>query len=148
MHNSTYFMSANGGFSLGNAGLAEGTNANTIKTTVAVDYVIDSVVYSKAITDNIAMTAQPVQAVSTTCQYAVTINAAGTVAIRKGTEQPTGSGFPLTWPNIPATDAVLGAIKVVTGAAATFTSGSTDLSAAGVTATYVNAVALPKVVLA
>ena len=130
-------ISTNGNFALGNAGLGEGTNANTIKTTAAVDYVINNLVYTKAITDNIAVTANSVQADLTTCMYLVTIDAAGTVTTTKGTEQKTNSEQPLTWPTIPANSAVLGAIKVV-NSGGTFTAGSTDLGAATVTDTYYN----------
>jgi len=135
--NNISFLSANGNFNLGNAQLAEGTNANTIKTTAATDYVINGLVYTKAATDNIAVTACAVQADLTTCLYLVTIIADGTVTTTKGTEQLTGSGKDLLWPAIPANSAVLGAFKVV-NSGGTFTAGSTDLGAGTVTDTYYN----------
>ena len=43
-------------YSLGAAGLAEGTNANTFKTTNPVAYCIGGRSYYKAATDNLAFT--------------------------------------------------------------------------------------------
>jgi hypothetical protein len=140
-------LSSHNTLSLGNSQLAEGTNANTIKTVQAIDFMIGEQLYSKAVTDNIAMTAAAQQAALTSCMYLITINSSGTVKVTKGTEQVTGSGQPLLWPTVPANEAVIGAIKIATAAATTFTSGSTDLSAAGITATYYNYMALPSFVL-
>jgi len=137
-----------GTVNLGKPGLAEGTNANTIKTVAATNYAINGLMYTKAVTDNIAMTAAATQPELTTCLYVVGANAAGTVSIVKGIEQltadlvsgakvlqfPTGRS-PLVCP--------LGYFKVVTAAATTFTSGTTDLSASGVTATYQDVFQLP-----
>lgn len=145
MHNITD-LSSHATLNLGNAQLAEGTNANTIKTTAATDFMIGELLYSKAATDNIAMTACAQQAAYTSCLYLVTINSSGTVKLTKGTEQKTGSSLPLLWPAVPANEAVLGAIKIAMGNA-TFTSGTTDLSAANVTATYYNYMTLPSFVL-
>ena len=114
-------------------GLAEGTNANTIQIATAVDFVIDGVIYTKAITDNIAMTACAEQAVSTYCMYLVTLNASGTLKITKGTELATDTAV---LPSKPASEAVIGAFKIATDGSTTFTSGTTDLGAVGITATY------------
>ncbi len=114
----------------GCAGLAEGTNANTIKITNAFHFEIGGNLFYKAVTDNIAMTACAQQAVGTTCYYTVSIGSTGAVAVKKGTA--TKLAEPGDNRNI------IGVIKVVTDATHTFTSGTTDLSAAGVTATYAN----------
>lgn len=145
MHNMNE-ISAHNTLNLGNAVLAEGTNAATIKTTAATDFMIGELLYSKAATDNIAVDACSVQADLTSCLYLITINASGTVKTTKGTEQKTGSGLPLLWPAVPANEAVLGAIKVATSGA-TFTAGTTDLGAGTVTDTYYNYMALPSFVL-
>lgn len=125
------------------AGLAEGTNANTIKIAApngaGIDYVIHGVAYHKADTDNIAVTAHAQQAVSTSCLYLVQINAAGTVSTKKGTEQLTaslGDNLSIQWPNADADSCPIGGYKVATNASTTFTNGSTDLGAAGITDTY------------
>lgn len=119
-----------GGLSLGYAGLAEGTNVNTIKTTYAVSFRINGQTYYKAATDNIAMTACAAQAANTTAYYLVTIGTDGTVTLTKGTDGST------TLPTQPANSAVLGVMKVALAGGATFTSGTTDLGAANVTETW------------
>lgn len=144
-----------GTFCLSKAGLAEGTNANTIKTNApngaGTDFCIGGVLYHKADTDNVAMTACAQQAANTTCLYTVSINSSLTVTMTKGTEILTadlGDGNSnISWPAVPAGECVLGGIKIVLGAT-TFTSGSTDLSAANVTATYYDFFALPGTVVA
>lgn len=117
--------------SLGYAGLAEGTNAATIKTTAAVAYRIGGQTYTKAATDNIAVTAATAQAANTTCYYAISVNAAGTVTTTKGVDDSA------TVPETPDANALLGYLKIVTTVA--FTPGTTDLGAAGVTDTWAHA---------
>lgn len=113
--------------------LAEGTNAGTLKTTNATTFRIAGRNYTKAATDNIAMTAAAEQAAETYCLYLVSIIADGTVTVTKGTEVATDAAV---LPDLPADSAPLGFFKVVTAAATTFTSGTTDLSAAGITDSY------------
>lgn len=115
------------------AGLAEGTNANTIQFANALSFSIAGQLYLKAITNNIAMTAAAQQAISTFCLYLVTMSTAGAVTITKGTELGTDTAV---LPARPANEAVVAAFKVATDGATTFTSGTTDLGAAGITATY------------
>lgn len=114
-------------------GLAEGTNANTIKTANAVSFVVNGQLYTKGATDNIAMTAAAQQAISTYCLYLVSIVAGGTVTVTKGTSVATDTAV---LPALPADSAPLGFFKVVTDGSTTFTSGTTDLGAAGLTVTY------------
>lgn len=145
-----------GTFCLSKAGLAEGTNANTIKTAApngaGIDFCIGGVLYHLADGDNIAMTACVAQPVLTTCLYTVSVNAALAVTVTKGTEVLTaalGDGnTAISWPSAPAANCVIGGFKVVLASAATFTSGTTDLSAANVTATYFDFFALPGTVVA
>lgn len=69
-------------------GLAEGTNAGTIKFAAAVAYAIDGVLYSKAITDNIAMNVQGdnlVVPIGYKRQYLVCLDTSGTVKTYAGT---------------------------------------------------------------
>lgn len=114
-------------------GLAEGTNANTLKTTLDANYSIAGVQYTKGVTDNIAMTALAQQAISTYCLYLVQINAAGTVSLKKGTSVATDTAV---LPTADNANISMGAFKVQTNGSTTFTSGTTDLSAAGLTVTY------------
>lgn len=118
----------------GAAGLAEGTNAATIQVAAAVDYCINGLIYTKAITDNIAITAGAVQAVSTFCKYLVSIDAAGAVVVTKGVDAAT-SALALV-PELPANSAPLGYFEIETDAATTYTAGTTDNGAAGITDTY------------
>lgn len=141
MHNVAY-LSGNGNINLSNGVLAEGTNANTMKTTAAIDFAIDGVLYSKAATDNIALTACAAQADLTSCMYVILVKSDASVVTRKGTEQKTGSGLPMFWPAIPSDEVVIGAIKVA-NSGGTFTAGSVDLGAATVTDTYYNFMQLP-----
>lgn len=117
------------------ADLAEGTNAATIKTTDACSYVIDGVIYEKAATDNIAITATTEQAVSTYRLYLVSIDAAGTVTVTAGTAVATDTA---TLPALPASSAPLGYFKIATDGSTTYTGGTTDNGAAGITDTYVD----------
>lgn len=141
------FPSVGGNKCFTSAALAEGTGANTIKTTVALTYTIDGVFYSKAITDNIAMTALPIQAVATTAYYGIWINTAGTVTMTKLSEWLTtdiAAGNKVLQGTLPVKGLCLfGIMKVVTNGSTTYTNGSVDLSAAGVTATFQNYSAPP-----
>lgn len=128
------------------AGLAEGTNANTIKIVApngaGIDYAIDGYGYHKADTDNIAMTALAAQAALTTCLYLIQIDSDGTVSLLKGTEELTAdltAGIKVVhWPEPADNKCPIGGFRVVLANAATFTSGTTDLSATDVTATFFN----------
>lgn len=122
----------------GGAGLAEGTNANTLKITNAFGFSLNGLAYYKAATDNIAMTAAAQQAISTYCLYLCSIASNGAVTVTKGTSVATDTAV---LPATPASSVAFGYFKVATNGAATFTSGTDDLSKAGVTATYVDLVA-------
>lgn len=138
----------------GKAGLAEGTNAATIKTAApngaGTDYAIDGILYEKADTDNIAMDALALQAADTTCLYLVSADSAGTITMKKGTEQLNtdlaAGNKVLQWPTPSSGKCPIGAVKVKT-VAVTYTNGTTDLSAAGITATYYDLCAVPTVPL-
>ncbi|MGE0383416.1 MAG: hypothetical protein AB7N65_14200 [Vicinamibacterales bacterium] len=146
------FLSERGGtFCLSKAGLAEGTNPNTIKTAApngaGTDYCIDGVLYHKADTDNIAMNALAQQGVLTKCLYCVQIDSAGAVSLKKGNDvlaaDLAAGNAVLHWPLPDAGKCAIGFIKIALASSATFTSGSTDLSAANVTATYYDVFAVP-----
>lgn len=121
--------------------VAEGTNANTFKTSQALSYTINGLGYFKAATDNIAFTAGTALAASQKCAFYIAIDAAGTFSTIQGdivTPSPTGDQRKAAEIPNPAALAIVGAIVVTTAAATTFTPGSTDLSAAGVTFTAYN----------
>ena len=120
----------------GLAGLIEGTNANTLKIAVAVNFINQGIQRTqKAITDNIAMDACAQQAVSTFCLYLVCLTSTGTVTITKGSEL---AGDTSVLPAVPANQTPISYFKIATDGATTFTSGTTDLGAAGITDTYVD----------
>lgn len=135
---------------LSKAGLAEGTNANTIKIAApngaGVDYIINGLFYHKADADNIAMTAADAQADLTTCLYLVQLDTDGNVTTVKGEEVLTAKllagAVGLHWPQPTAGKCPIGAIKVV-NSGGTFTAASTDLGAGTVTDTYYDFPAIP-----
>jgi hypothetical protein len=116
-------------------GLAEGTNAHTLKIAADCTYSINGIDYTKDAADNIAMTACVEQAINTYCYYLVSINKTGSVTVTKGTSAATSADAAIALPALPADSAPLGTILILTDATHTFTSGTTDLSAAGITAT-------------
>jgi hypothetical protein len=129
--------------SLGSAGLAEGTNANTFKTSNIVHYVINGRAYVKAATDNLAFSAgHTALAAKQTCAFFVLIDTAGTVTTQQSTikSNTQASGYlagAWEWPHV-TNKACLGAIVVDAQNAATFTPNSTDLSATDVVDTFHN----------
>ena len=126
------------------AGLAEGTNSATIKTAasngVGTDFGIDGIAYHYADTDNIAVTAHPIQAISTVCLYLVQITSGGTVSTKQGVitavSSATNPSVGVQWPVPDADNCPLGGYKIVTNGSTTFTNGTTDIGAGGITETF------------
>lgn len=139
------FMGGNGCF--GNAGFATATTTTKIKTTNAIDFAKDSRFYSKGATDNITMNACAVQSALTTCLYLISLSTAGAVTVTKGKEVATDAlangDVSLNFPDNPDGLVVIGAMRVATAAATTFTCGTTALDASGVTASFLNLVDIP-----
>jgi len=129
--------------SLTAAGLAEGTNANTFKTVNTLTFTNNGVFKSKAATDNIAFSSgHTAVGPSSACLFGVWINASGTVSTSQGPIVAAGDPCPV--PGAPAANLTLvGLIKVTTDASTTFTPGSTDLGAAGVTDAYSDCMVMP-----
>lgn len=151
---------------LASAGLAEGTNANTIKTTADITYTIDGRFYAKATTDNIAISysgpsvyqaaAGGIQNVNgaftggvngSTRIYGIFLNAAGAVSILPGpivdSAELAAGRVSLQWPDVPVGVCPIGALRIALTAGTTYTPGSVDLSASGVTATFYNLADMP-----
>ena len=124
---------------------AAATKVKTVTNTIA--YTIDGQIYTLAPTDNIAFTNLIIQPVSTTCYYAVVVDAAGTPSIINGTPVLTSSITAGTdkalFPEGPSTQCIIGGIKVETDSTHTFTPATTELSAAGITDTYYNLSCVP-----
>jgi len=134
---------ANSGYlSLTAAGLAEGTNANTFKTVNTLTYTSNGIFKSKAATDNLAFTAGTALGNSQACLFAVWITSGGTVSTTQGPIVAAGDPCPVPG-QVTAGTTLVGLIKVTTSSAATFTAGSTDLSATGITAAYSDCMDMP-----
>lgn len=141
--------------------------AATVKTTLAISYTIGGVLLTKAAlaAQSIAVThredASPVtagdpayvQPAQQTVIYLLALNAAGTLAVIQGgfagqvVRFSDNSSKVLTSvggvPALPVGFAVIGALKVATAPATTFTPGTTALDAAGVTVTYFDLAMVP-----
>ena len=142
--------------------------AATVKNTGATVFSIGGVLYTKAAlaAQSIAVThrldgtavttAEPayVQPALTTVIYVVALNKGGTVAVVQGSYDGQSVTFKPDLgkiligdgdiPDEPAGYTAIGAIKVATAAATTFTPGTTLLDAAGVTVTYFDVSVLPE----
>lgn len=142
--------------------------AATIKTTGALTYGVDGILYNKnaLAAQSIAVTHDAfgnvvggqnlpayVQPGGTSVYYLLCLNAAGNVAVVQGTylnqamqypdNQRTlvGTGNVPQWE--PAGYTAFGLIKVVTGAAVPFTPGTTPLDTAGLVVTYLDLEYIP-----
>lgn len=131
-------------YALGCAGIAEGTNANTVKTSNILHYVINGRAYVKAATDNIAMAADSgsftALAAKQVCVFFFFIDSAGTItqvqsAIYANSQAQGYVSRAIEWPHV-ADKCCIGAMKIDAQNSATFTAGSTDLSATDVVDTY------------
>ena len=133
----------NSGFvSLTAAGLAEGTNNATFKTTNTLAFTNNGVFKSKAATDNLTFsTGHTTVPQNSACLFGVWIDGSGNVTTSQG---PIGAaGDPCPVPGAPASNVTLvGLIKVTTGAT-TFVPGTTDLGAANVTDVYSDCMVMP-----
>lgn len=145
---------------------AEGTNANTIQNTATVTFVIDGRFYSKSATDNIAISysgpsvyqaaAGGVQTVNggftgatggSTRLYLICLDTSGAVSILPGkivnTAELSAGRVSLEFPDAPIGVCPVAALRVAVTAGTNFTPGSVDLSASGVTATFLNLATVP-----
>ena len=141
---------------LSRAGLGIGSTASQVSLAApngaGTDYAIGGIAYHKADAASVAITAAPAQAADTTCLYLVCLDSGGTLSTVKGddvlnTALNAGTAV-IHWPIQPKGLCAIGAVKVKT-VGVTFTAGTTNLNAAGVTATYYNfAAGMPHVPLA
>lgn len=141
-------LSQGGSFALTAGGLAEGTNANTYKTVNTITFVVDGIFRTKTATDNVAFSSgHATVPVSSSVLYLICLSSAGTFSTVAGravpTAEVTAGTRALEWPGVPVDVTPVGAIRVDTSASATFTPGSVDLSAAGITGTYYDLFAVP-----
>jgi len=109
--------------SFGNAGVAASTTVAKIVT--AFDYAVNGVFYTKAVTNNVALTANTTQTQSTYCLYLLVIDSSGTVRCIKGANAATDVAI---LPTTSSTQTPFAYFKILTGLAKTFTSGTTSLA--------------------
>lgn len=129
--------------SLAAAGLAEGTNSATFKTVNTLAYTNNGVFKSKNATDNLTFSSgHAALAASQACLFGVWINAAGTVSTSQGPIVAAGDPCPVPGQATAGTTLV-GLIKVTTDSSTTFTPGTTDLGASGVTDAYYDCMVMP-----
>ena len=126
------------------AGLGIGGTASGVSTAnpagAGIEYAIDGVAYYKVDDATTPITAAAAQAANTTCLYLIQVDSAGVVSSVKGNEVLTaelGVNGSCQIPGAEADKCAIGYIKVVT-VGVTFTAGTTDLDASGVTTTYVD----------
>lgn len=165
MSNITLVQGGNYAFTSG--AWAEGTNANTIKSTATITYTINGVFYSKGATDNIAISYTAPAAVydasaggvatsnggftgganGSTRLYGVYLDTSGNVSILPGkivdTAALTAGTVALEWPAAQRGKTCVAALRVALTSGTNFTPGSVDLSASGVTATWYNLSIIP-----
>lgn len=132
------------------AGLAEGTNAHTIKTTNSIDYTINGAKYSLAAVDNIAIPAGlGTQGTACYAKYLVSVGTDGTAAsgaggitITKGNEGAAAGDAKL--PDLPDGNCAIGYFEILT-TTFEYIAGSTDNGSSGITDTYTDLVHMPYV---
>ena len=134
----------NSGFlSLTAAGLAIGTTAGTFKTTNSLTYTSNGIFKSKAATNNLPFTAgHKALANNQNCLFGVWINAAGDVVTTQGPIGSAGDPCPVPGAPVGTGHTLVGLIKVSTGAAETFTPGTSTLGT-GNTAAYLDCMSMP-----
>ncbi len=106
-------------------------NPVKVKTANTLQFAVGGYNHSKAATDSITGSGA-VQALSTYCMYLLSIDQSGAFVITKGTAVATDTAV---LPALPSNAAPVGSFKVWTSAA-TFTLGTTSLTAPGLTVTY------------
>lgn len=133
----TLIQATNAGLNtiLNSAGVAIATTASKVKTTVALNYLVNGVWYTKAITDNFWTLTGPNLADGNSRKYLLLIDASGAASVVYTNDLLTAQAAKLTYPNVPAGRCVVGVLQVDTSGAA-FVPGTTLLSAGTVTDTY------------
>ena len=137
---------------LSKAGLAIGTTPAELSIAApngaGVDFAINGIIYHLADDATVAVTAAAVQAVLTKCIYLVCLSTIGGLTTVKGTEVLTADLVAgtkvLAWPTPTADTCCIGAFKVETKVAGTYTAGTTALTpAATLAVTYYDLFAVP-----
>lgn len=124
----------------------DGTNAENVQTSAAVDYSINGVMYQLAITAEIdvsglgvltekgATTTMTAQATATDRIYLLVLNTSAAIKVVQGVAVATGETC--YCPRVPPNHCAFAAIKVANASGSAFTFGTTSLATSGVTDTY------------
>jgi len=111
-----------------------------------INFAINGILYVYPDTDDVVITAAAQQADLTTCLYLICLSTASALTTVKGVEvltvDITSGKEVLRFPAPLANTCPIGAMKIVLSGG-TFTAATTDLSGAGVTATFLNLMAVP-----
>ena len=128
--------------------LEAGDKKDIESQTVALSYTIGGKFYVKAAIADLNVTPtdwagdSSVQAADTKAYYALCLDTAGTVTCYKGKDELTTTGNDAPLPGHPADLCCFCVIEVVT-VAVTFTQGTDNYDASGVTSTFHNVACLP-----
>lgn len=113
------------------------TTATKVKTTNATVLRIAGALVALGASDDYWTLTGGVLAVSSFRRYLLLSNAAGTASVLASDDATTAAGC--RWVTQPANGlAIVGVVTVATDASTTFTPGTTNLSAAGITDTYID----------
>jgi|SRR5882672_2445228 len=132
------------------AGITIATTASKVKTANTLTFTVNGVFYSLNASDDFWTLSGSVVAAASWQKYALLVDTAGAATIIEG-NQSVVSAAAVTWTNngiispwypflngLGSTKCCAGVLTVATDATHTFTPGSTLLSAAGVTDTYID----------
>lgn len=119
------------------AGLAIATTTTAVKIGTAFSASVQGVLQSVAITDDAFVLSGTIPT-ATQNVFVFSMDKAGALFSQMGTGAATLAG--VKWPNVPTTRTVLGYVVVANATGANFVGGTTALSAASITTTYVNTV--------
>ncbi len=150
------FANAMAAFGLGHGYTAPGitiaTTASKVKTANTLAFTINGVWYSLTASDDFWTLAGTVVAKASWQKYLLLVDTAGAATIQEGL-QSTVSAAEVKWTNVSGispwapylstvgeTKMVAGVLTVATDATHTFTPGTTLLSAAGITDTYIDGI--------
>lgn len=139
-----------GNIVLAKAGLAGSANNIAFNTTNNVVYTVDGVAYSKAAANNVAFSSgHTALAAGCECIFAVWVDSSGNITTTQGAIVDTaslsgGTGTKVVaMPDVVASKALIGLIKVKTAGAATFTPNTTAMNASNVTTTFYDTSVMP-----
>lgn len=133
------------------AGSARGTTAAKAKTVNTTAFTVAGKFYSLAATDDFWTLSGTTVAVSSFQKYALLVDTSGTASIQEATQASTDAL--VHWRNVSAfsgwapflsivgsTKAIVCCLTIATSASVTFVPGTTNLNAAGITATFTDGI--------